>query len=199
MDGIRHPVGEQPTNVYWKRRLAVVIAVIVVGLLVWWAISALTSSNAPSTPPTTAPTVSTSPSTSAVADPGRDCTAEEFTVASGPANANFAGDTVPTFMVTVTSTAASPCMVDPTTASKIVVKSGNDVWFDSSKCTTYAVYNAEKFLLDTGAKRDLTATWNRGRDTAGCSTELVAADTGYYWIATTVQGVSAENLQFQLS
>ena len=27
MDGIRHPVGDEPTNVYWKRRLAVVIAI----------------------------------------------------------------------------------------------------------------------------------------------------------------------------
>ena len=199
MDGIRHPVGDEPTTVYWKRRLAVVIAVVVLGLLLWWVISALTSSNAPSTTPTTTPTVSTSPSTSAVADPGRDCAADEFTVATGPANANFAGDTVPTFTVTVTSTAASPCMVDPTKASKIVVNSGDVLWFDSSKCTAYAAYDAEKFLLDKGATHALTTTWNRGRDDAGCSKDLVAAPAGYFWITATVQGVTAEKLQFQLS
>ena len=199
MDGIRHPVGEQPTNVYWKRRLAVVIAIIVLGLLVWWAISALTSSNTPAGTPTADPSVSASPSTSAAADPGRDCTAEDFTVATGPENANFKGDKVPTFTVTVKSTADTPCMVDPTKASKIVVKSGTELWFDSSKCTDYAVYDAQKFLLEAGASHELTATWNRGRDQAGCSAELVDADTGYYWVTATVQGVSASKLQFQLS
>jgi len=199
MDGMRHPVGDEPTNVYWKRRLAVVIAIIAFALLLWWVISALSSSDTPAGTPTTSPTVSTSPTTSAAADPGRDCTADDFTVTTGPENANFKGSAVPTFTVDVKSAADTPCMVDPTTASKIIVKSGDELWFDSSKCTDYAVYDAQKFLLDAGASHELTATWNRGRDQAGCSAELVDADTGYYWVTATVQGVSASKLQFQLS
>src|SRR4051794_17967273 len=102
MDGIRHPVGDQPTNVYWKRRLAVVIAIVVLALLVWWIFSALGSSDSPSSTPTTDPTTSTSPSTSASADLDRACTSDDLKLMTEPTSASFPADTEPTFSVTAT-------------------------------------------------------------------------------------------------
>lgn len=199
MDGLRHPVGSQPPNVYWKRRLAVLVGVVVAALLLWWIVSVLTSgSSTPGT--TTSPEATTSSSTSstAVADPSRACTSEDFTVAA-VAPATVAASKAPTFTVTVTSVASSPCVIDPTKDSKISIRSGDDHWFDSSKCTDYNVYNAEEFMLDTGADHELTASWNYGRDDAGCSGDLVAAKAGTYRVTATVAGVSAKEQPFSVT
>jgi hypothetical protein len=199
MDGLKHPVGEQPPNVYWRRRVAVVAGIIVLGLLVWWILGALTSgTQEPGGGTTPDPTVSATTSPAAAADPGRDCAAEDFSVVTGPRDAEFTGDDLPTFTVTVISTAETPCVVDPATAAKIVVTSGDNTWFDSSTCTDYAAFDAEKFVLEAEATYDLTTTWNRGRDDAGCSSEPAEKQEGYYWIVATVQGVSADKIQFRL-
>ena len=204
MDGLTHPVGDQPPEVYWKRRLAVIVAVVVLALLLWWLISAMTGgSGTPATTPGASnsanPTSTSSTSPATVADPSRPCTDADVTVVAGPQNAAFKGDKRPTFKITVTSKGPSACMVDPTTNSKIVIKSGDEKWFDSSTCKDYATFDAEKFLLQPGDVKDLSTTWNRGRDDKGCSADLQTAHPGYYWITATVQGLAADKLQFQLS
>lgn len=200
MDGIRHPVGDQPATVYWKRRLAVVIAIVVLGLLVWWVISALTTSSDPGTTPNPGSTVTTSPTTSPTTDLSRACGAEDITVATGPADGKFTGDSLPTFTVTVTGIGDSPCIVDPTSGSKIVIKSGSDTWFDSSKCTgDYTTFDSEPFLIQPSETHDLTTTWNRGRDDAGCSPDPAKKVTGFYWATATVGGVTADKIQFQIA
>ena len=204
MDGLTHPVGDQPPEVYWKRRLAVIVGIVVLALLAWWLFSALaggskdpgsTPNSTPGTTNSAGATVSASPSVSA--DPSRACTDADITVVTTSA-ATFTGDTLPTFKVTVTSKASSPCVVDPTVNSKIVIVSGSDTWFDSSTCAGYNVYNAEKFVIEPAATHDLTAGWNRGRGAAGCSTDAQPADTGSYWVTATVQGITAAKVQFAL-
>jgi len=199
MDGLKHPVGEQTPNVYWRRRVAVIAAIIVLGLLVWWVLGALTAGPAtPGASNSPGATTSPSPTESTAADPGRDCTAEDVKVAA-VAPETIAASKAPTFTVTVTSTASSPCIVDPTKGSKIVVRSGDDQWFDSSKCTDYTTFDAEPFLLDAEGEHELTTSWNYGRDDAGCSADLQEADAGTYKVKATVSGVAAKEATFTVT
>jgi hypothetical protein len=199
MDGLKHPVGEQTPNVYWRRRVAVLAVIVLLGLLLWWIIGVVTEGSAePSA--STSPETSVSPSTSAAASSGDvpDCAAEDLTIATGPENLIFAGDEKPTFTVAVTSAATQTCIVDPAKDSKVVVTSGDETWFDSTTCDDYTVFDSEKFVIEPGASHDLTASWNKGRGEAGCATDLQDGQKGYYWIAAQVQGVSGDKLQFQL-
>jgi hypothetical protein len=187
-----------------KRRLAVIVGIVVLALLVCWLFGALTGgSKTPGSTPGTTPGATTSPGSTlsaaptVSADPSRPCTDADITVVTTSA-ATFTGDTLPTFKVTVTSKASSPCVVDPTVDSKILIVSGSDTWFDSSTCAGYNVYNAEKFVIEPAATHDLATGWNRGRDAAGCSTDAQPADTGSYWVTATVQGITAEKVQFAL-
>jgi len=200
MDGLKHPVGDQPANIYWRRRLFVIVAIVVLALFLWWAISALSSnSKTPGAAPTNTSTSTASPSPTVNADPSRTCTDADVTVVSGPENASFAGNKVPTFTITVTSIADTPCVVDPATASKIVITSGEDTWFDSSKCNGYEVFDAEKFVIEPQGTKELSTTWNKGRDDKGCSADQQAGTKGYYWFKATLQGIAADKLQFQLT
>lgn len=202
MDGLKHPVGEQPANIYWRRRLFVIIAIVVVALFLWWAISALSSSPGAKTPTTTPdPTnsVSTSPTSSAAADPGRTCTGDDYTVATD-VPAEVSASKKVTFTVTVTSTADSPCIIDPTKDSKLTVRSGSDAWFDSSDCPAdFALFDAEAFLIEAGKTHDLKTSWNYGRDDQGCLDKLQAAKSGTYKATVTVAGVKAEEATFAVS
>jgi len=199
VDGLRHPVGDQPSNVYWKRRVAVLAGVVVAVLLVWWILSSLTGGSAsPGTAKSPGPTVSPSTSPSSTLALDRACTDADVEVTTGPKDAGFGTNEMPTFDVTVTSVGSSACMVDPKATSTIVIASGNDTWFDSSTCKDYAVFDAEKFLIQPGDKHELTASWNRGRGDKGCSADLQPATKGYFWVTTTVGGVSADKLQFHI-
>jgi len=202
MDGLKHPVGEQPSNIYWRRRVFVIVAIVVLALFLWWAISALTSnSGTPSPTPsgTSSPqsTLSTSPTASA--DPGRTCTGEDYTVAANVAAEVSASKKV-AFTVTVKSKADSPCIIDPAKDSKLTVRSGSDAWFDSSDCPAdFKLFDAEAFLIEAGKSHDLKTSWNYGRDEKGCLDKLQAADSGTYKATVTVAGVKADEATFAVS
>lgn len=199
MDGLKHPVGEHTANVYWRRRVSVIAAVVLFGLLVWWIVGALTADSAePGGGSSPEPTASVSTSPTAAADPGRPCSDVDITVATGPKDAVFTASKTPTFKVTVKSVADTTCVVDPGKDSKIVIASGSDTWFDSSTCEGYSVYDAEKFLIEPGDKHTLTATWNTGRGETGCPGGDPTRHAGFYWITATVQDVSADKLQFEV-
>ncbi|MGC4175522.1 hypothetical protein [Demequina sp.] len=195
MDGIRHPVGNQPANIYWRRRVFVVVAIVVLALFVWWVISMLSGG---SSDPKTTPEVTTSPTvtTSAAPDLDRACTGNDYTVVVD-VPAEVSGSKKVSFTATVTSTADTPCIIDPTVDSKLTVRSGSDAWFDSSDCPAdFALFDSEKFMLDSGKTRDLKTSWNYGRDEKGCVADLQTAKSGTYKATVTVAGVKADESTF---
>jgi len=201
MDGMRQPVGEQPTSVYWVRRLAVVLGIVALGLGMWALFSFFGSDASPGATPDAAASVSPSPSDdpTVAVDPARACTDQDISVVT-TTPATFSGSKAAEFTVTVELTSGSPCTVDPTTGGKVVVKSGDETWFNSASCSGYAPFgtDAEPFILQDDP-RELTASWNYGRGDAACGAELVTAKPGYYWVTVTVQGVAAEPVQFQVT
>lgn len=200
MDGLTHPVGDQPAAVYWKRRAFVVAGIVVVALFLWWAISSVGGGD-PQTPGAGSspdPSVSSSPDASVAADPSRACTDTDFIAAAAVPN-QVSGSKKLTVTVTLTSTADSPCIVDVSKKSKLIIKSGKDTWFDSTTCEGYVTFKAEPFMLDAGAEHELKTTWNYGRDAKGCEPDKVTAKSGFYWAHATVAGVSAEKKQFQVT
>ena len=199
MDGLTHPVGDQPAAVYWKRRAFVVAGIVVLALFLWWAISSLGgNSSTPGASTSPDPTGSVSPDATAAADPSRACSDADFTAATA-VPAQVSGSKKATFTVTLTSTASTPCVVDASKGSKLVIKSGSDTWFDSSKCSAYVTFDAEPFMLDAGATHELKTSWNYGRDDKGCSADLQKATKGFYWATATVANVAAEKKQFEVT
>lgn len=197
MDGLREPVGDEPAKVYWVRRL--ILAIVLVGLLLWvvWWLSGLFNEAAqPGTTPS--PTSSPSVSESVSEDPARACTNEDLSVVTTTPLSFDGSDPPATFTVTVTLTSDSPCAVDPKVDSKIVVKSGEETWFDSTECPGYAPYGSqtERFILQD-EPRELNASWNFGRGDDACVGEP-KAKKGFYWVTATVQGVEAEPVQFEV-
>lgn len=206
MDGLRHPVGEEPTNVYWVRRAGVIAAVVIFGLLLWWLISAFGGSgdgNTPGGSPSVESTAdsTTSPEPTAAQDPARACTEADLAVTT-TSPLTFSGSSPAEFTVSVTLASGNPCTVDPTTdGSALLITSGDDAWFDSSACEAYAVYgeDAQPFIMQEGADKKLTATWNFGRGEAACSGGAQDAQPGFYWVTASVQGAQAERVQFEVT
>jgi hypothetical protein len=199
MDGLRHPVGEQPSNVYWKRRVFVLVAIVVVALFLWWAISSLGSgSTSPGATNSPNPSVSPSNSPSVSADPSRACTGEDYMVTTSVA-AEVSASKAASFTVTVSSTSDSPCVIDPTKDSKLTVRSGNDAWFDSSDCPAdFVLFDAQAFVMEPAKTHDLKTSWNYGRDAKGCVAELQQAKSGTYKATVTVAGVKAAEATFHV-
>jgi len=198
MDGLKHPVGEQPSTVYWRRRVAVIAGIVVLGLLVWWILSSLGGSTSPGASNSPDSTITTSAGPTDNADPSQACTGNDYTVVTD-VPAEVSGSNKVAFTVTVKSTADSPCIIDPTKDSKLTVRSGDDAWFDSSACTDFALFDAEAFMIEAGKTRDLTTSWNYGRDEKGCLADLQAATDGTFKATVTVAGVKAKESTFHVS
>jgi len=197
MDGLRAPVGEQPAKVYWVRRLVVVLIVVAFLLAaVWWLASVFGDAAQTGASPTATPSPTVSESVSE--DPARACTGSDISVVTTSPLSFEGSDPPAAFTVTVELTSDSPCAVDPNVDSKVVIKSGEEVWFDTSECPDYPPFGsqAQRFVLQD-EPRELTTRWNFGRGDDACFGEPKATK-GYFWVIATVQGVEAEPVQFEV-
>jgi hypothetical protein len=201
MDGLRHPVGTEPSEVYWKRRLAVVIAIAVVALMVWLVVGSL-GSTAPATTPTPAPSVSPSPSANptSVAALNRPCTGADVTLAIAANPRNFAAPTLPSFDVTIVQVGSSPCKLDTAAANtSLLITSGSDRIFSSTDCPKDTTIKPQQLLLQPGAQEGLTLQWDRKRSAVGCKTVAAIPRPGTYNATLTIQGIATSAAVFTLS
>ena len=201
MDGLRHPVGTEPSEVYWKRRLAVVIAIAVLALMVWLVISSL-GSPSPSTSPPTSPGASLGPSVNptSVAALNRPCTSADVSLAMAANPSTVASGATPSFDVTIEQVSDSPCKLDTSAdGTQLLITSGSDRIYSSTDCSGDATIEAKQFLLQPGAQEGLTLTWDRSRSAAGCTKVTATPGAGTYHAKLTIQGIAAEDAVFRLS
>ncbi len=200
MQGFRKPVGELPPAVYWRRRAvaAMALAVLVVaGWLATTAFAAAGGDDAGSPIPTLTPAASPSPTASLSAaqacgpdDVAITVTADPFTVAA---------DAQPAFAVVVDQVGSAPCVLsadgDDTT---LLVTSGTErIWF-SGDCAAEAPLVGTEWLLAPGATQEFQVAWPRVRSSEGCASTTAEPKAGYYWAELTVQGITADAVQFEL-
>ncbi|MFT3860408.1 hypothetical protein [Micropruina sp.] len=196
--------GPQPPSVYWIRRgLVVLIAVIVLGLLVW----VFTPKSQPSTtatPEVTTPsptqTVSSpeaSPSDSASVSPSPSATATAPT-ACDPIGVQVTlegfksvkSGSKQTFSVTAVNNTALPCVMEITHDTFVLrVASGSDLIWSTGHCEKW-LPEVKKQTLKAGASVEFKVTWGLYRSAEDCRQAKSLLGAGTY-IATALYRESA--------
>ncbi|PKQ27323.1 MAG: hypothetical protein CVT64_02545 [Actinobacteria bacterium HGW-Actinobacteria-4] len=200
MQGLRQPVGDQPPEVYWKRR-GILLGLIVLVFLVVWFLSTSPSGETddPSSP---APTTSPAPdlTTSPVAGASRACGPEdvEFTTVANPRD--FAGGALPNFDVDIEHVGDTPCHLDTASeGTELLIMSGSDRIWSSADCPVDTPINARQFLMQPGAAEEFQVTWPRTRSSVGCNPVSATPLPGTYRATLTIQGIPSAEAVFTLS
>ncbi|MDN4477970.1 hypothetical protein [Demequina lignilytica] len=207
MDQVPQAPRRLPPEVYRRRRIVVAFALIVIVAVTWLAIRAITSSGAdtaapsatPSPTATAAPSASPSPTvtTSTSAEPAAiaDCTATDVAVALG--TPDVSADAV-TFPVTLTQIGTVECLLDGTVDTSLLITSGDTRVWMSTDCDATAAILDTSWLLQPGAEETTSVAWPREWSFEGCGSSNDVPQPGYYYAELTVQGITAERLQFQI-
>lgn len=209
MSTFKNPVGPQPSNVYWRRRLIVligVIAVIVVIVLIVvrpGASNGEPASNKAAAVATEKPKGATSIPTTSASASGQPCKPADVKVEAVTDKDVYAPGELPQLSVALTNTGSKSCTIDAGTAQQLfTITSGSEVYWKSTDCQSDKV---DAVVLLEPAKTissQAPITWDRTRsDPATCqgNREQVPAAGVSYHLETSVSGVkSSETKQFIL-
>jgi hypothetical protein len=210
MSTFKHPVGPQPSSVYWRRRLILLLGVVAVVVVIILIVARPGASNgepagdrsAAATTGTPKPAATSIPTESTSAE-GRPCKPADVTVEAVTDKDVYAAGELPQLSVALTNTGTAACTIDAGTAQQLfTITSGSEVYWKSTDCQTGKV-DAE-VLLQPGKtiSSQTPITWDRARsDPSTCqgTREQVPAGGASYHLQTTVSGIkSAETKQFIL-
>ncbi|MBF8186550.1 hypothetical protein ITP53_12515 [Nonomuraea sp. K274] len=199
-------------DVYWRRRMSVLVAVLVVVAVVAWACSsggsgpertssAQTSSSATPTPDpllglrtlamgtaSPSPTPSVTPKASPSARPkrpGQPCAEEDLVLSlRGGKEEIYSGGSRPAFLITLVNTGPVMCTADVgPRAMEIRITSGADRIWSTSDCVSGSGSEVEQ--LQRGVPYVRSLEWDRRRSSSDCRTRPETALPGTY--VTTVR------------
>lgn len=190
MGSVLHPVGSRPTQVYWLRRGAVVLAaVLVVAALAFVfrpqpeekvsaAPSASASTPAAGTTPTPAATTTPSATTSATPTGPLACDASNSTLSLAGFQ-KVKQDGKQTFRLAITNTSKAACVVDLKASTfSLVVMSGSDKIWTTAHCEKWVP--AFKGKLKAGKAHEFSIAWGVNRSGQGCRTAKALLGAGTY-------------------
>ncbi len=209
MDGLREPVGAQPPEVYWRRRVVAIVGAVLLVIVVYFLVFSPGGGTPEGTPlkspdPTTNTAITTGPAAGATADANvtRACTTSDVTITATPNPFSFASGTLPVFDVSLTQSGTTPCLLDTGAAdTEFVVWSGGennkDIYYSTTYCPDDSTIAPRRLILQPGDDEPLQVTWSRQRVGTGCTPGSDPA-AGYYWAQLTIQGIASEPAQFQL-
>ncbi|NUU07216.1 hypothetical protein [Leifsonia sp. C5G2] len=209
MSTFKNPVGPQPSSVYWRRRLIVLIglvAVVVVIVLIVVRPGSAGGEPAKKRPvpaSTSTPAAATSIPTSSASADGKPCAPGDVKVEAVTDKDVYAAGELPQLSVALTNTGSAACTIDAGTAKQaFTITSGSEVYWKSTDCQTDKV-DAE-VLLQPGKTISSQApiTWDRTRsDPSTCQAQRpqVPAGGASYHLETSVSDVkSSQTKQFIL-
>lgn len=194
-------------DVYWRRRMSVLVAVLVVVAVVAWACSsggsgpdrASSAQSSPSATPSTDPllaglrtlamgTASPSPTPSPTSaapaarprKPGELCAEEDLVLSlQGGKDQIYAGDAQPSFIVTLVNTGPVMCKADVgPRAMEIRITSGADRIWSTADCVSGVATEIKE--LQRGIPYVRTLDWDRRRSSADCRSTPPVALPGTY-------------------
>ena len=203
MDGLRNPVGKEPPEVYWKRRLVLGVGILIVILIVWALVATNSSGDpAPGTASgsTTDSTVSPAPDASdAAGSAARACGPDDVTITTTANPADVSPGALPVFDLGLAHKGASACMFDTSAdGTELLITSGSDRIYSSTDCPDDGTIAAKQLILEPGANESLSITWNGQRSLPKCATVTSEPQPGTYNAAVTIQGISSEAAVFRL-
>jgi hypothetical protein len=204
MSTFRNPVGPQPTNVYWRRRLVVgigLLAVIVIILLIVFAPKGGTPTGS-KTPDAADPGSAQTPgATTPPVDTTTPCDTADLTVTAAADKASYSADEVPQLSFTITNDSSKACIVTGgSDVQQYVISSGDEVYWDSTDCQADPV--AATTPVEAGGQvQGGPLAWPRTRsDKDTCDDTPVAAPSGdvTYSLTVTVNGVESKPVKLRL-
>jgi len=210
MSTFKNPVGPQPSGVYWRRRLIVLIGVVaVVVVIVLIVIRPGPSSGEPAKAPVTTNTPkpaagSTSIPTSSASANGQPCKPANVKVEAVTDAASYSAGQLPQLSVALTNTGSNACVIDAGTAQQVfTITSGSEVYWKSTDCQSSKV--DAQVLLQPGKtiSSQTPITWDRTRsDPSTCQAQRAQVPAGgaSYHLQVSVAGItSATTKQFALN
>lgn len=201
MSTLRTPVGPQPPNVYWRRRLVVglgLLAVIVVIVLIIVRPGGGTPGPDPSESPDASPAASESPA----AGDEEACDPSVVQIVPITDSNSYPPEATPQVSMTITNIGAVPCTFDVGTgAQEYVITSGSDRIWSSRDCQTTSTEDVR--VLEPGVELSTTPfPWDRTRSaTDTCSSDrpvAVAGGASYHLSVILGEVESADTKQFIL-
>lgn len=203
MEGLRNPVGDQPPEVYWKRRLiAGVAAAAILVFLVWIITSALSGgSEDPSPGSSVEASVDASGSAAQTGDASasRACGASDVVITTTANPTAVAAGALPVFDATVTHNGQSACKLDTDAdGTELLITSGEDRIYSSADCPDDETIASKQLILAPGASEDLSVTWSRQRSVPECTAVRAEPGPGTYKASLAIQGIQSEVATFTL-
>jgi hypothetical protein len=212
MSTLKHPVGRQPSKVYWRRRLIVGLGLVAVLVIVFLIIVKPGASSGD--PKSTKGSAGSSSAASANATPsggesgaaatGAACDPKKVRVEAITDAVDYDPGQEPQLSVSITNTGKNACVLNAGTAQQVfTIRSGADVYWTSIDCQTGAT-DAEVTLKPGKAVSSATPVpWDRTRsapDTCESQTrESAPAGGASYHLSVSVAGIdSASPKQFLL-
>jgi hypothetical protein len=194
-------------RVYRRRRLAVLIATLVlVGLLAWAGvgIASLLRTSAPTPAPldqAAGPTDAASPQApvGASAEPSdpTGCIAGDVVVTASTAQANHGPAENPVLVMTIKNAGTTECMVNVGTSQQdFSVMSGADRIFSTSDCVEDPTDT--EIMIKPGASESARFAWTRVRSAPGCKFVAAKPRPGTYGFTAKLGDVSSETVRFEL-
>lgn len=205
MSTFRNPVGPQPSRVYWRRRLVLLLgllAVIVVVVLIVVRPGAGAPTPTPSGTPSAEGSGSTGGATSTNPPSDGECDLSKVTLEPVTDAASYDPGVTPTLSFTLKSTMTAPCTLSAgSDVQEFRITTGDELVWSSKDCQT-APESATIVLKPGVPFPGPSLVWDRTRssvDTCGTAREPVVAEGASYHLTVVVgELTSANTKQFLL-
>ena len=161
MSTFRNPVGPQPSNVYWRRRLMVGLGLLAIIVVIVLIVARPGSGDAAVTDPSASPTP-----TKAAAAPqteGDPCTAASIKLEPVTDKDVYGADANPLISMKITNTSAVACTLNAgSTLQELRITSGAELIWSSKDCQKNAV-DAPIILQPNTPQSTAAIPWDRTR------------------------------------
>ncbi|MGV8886369.1 MAG: hypothetical protein ACOH1T_12400 [Microbacteriaceae bacterium] len=196
MSTFRTPVGPQPSGVYWRRRLLVVLgilAVIIAIVLIVVGPGLAGQGGKKNVAETPAPTTTSKPPVDN-SDPSQACSPKKITVEAITDKASYKAGEQPMLSLSITNTGTASCTFQAGADVQVyTITSGKDEIWSSQDCQAKA--DPTPTVLKPGTAVSTTPfPWDRTRSSSDtCEGERAAVTGGgaTYRLTATVDGVKA--------
>lgn len=172
MSTLRHPVGPQPPEVYWRRRLIVGLALLAV-IVIIVLIIVRPGTGGPAASPTPEPEITETADAGDPADPTDVVACSSTQVALTPVTdaSSYAANQQPLLAFSLLNTGAAPCSIEVgADVQEYLIVSGSDRIWASTDCQ--APSEPVVVVLEPGVELESTPfAWSRTRSSPGdCDT-----------------------------
>jgi hypothetical protein len=217
MSSLRHPVGPEKPVVYWRRRAAVLGALVIIVVVVVLIVVGRGSASTPTAAPTSSPSASADGASSAA--PSRSASASAAASGSGAADGSTCSkDQVvltpvldkeaygptedPKIAMSIKNTGTNSCHLDLGSAQQVLtISSGEEQYWSSKDCQTGGT-NQDVTIKAGQTLTTPAIAWDRTRSsttTCDASRPAVSADGASYHLQVAVGNLKSKtSVQFIL-